>query len=208
MRRPEFIARQASRPHGVLGRLLARVMAIETAALNDEALELLALRATDRLLEVGFGHGRTIRRAAMQVPWGFVAGVDISNDMVRMARRRCSDLLGKGLVGLSVGDGRSLPEADHSFDKALCVHTIYFWKEPANNLHEIFRVLKPNGQLVLGFRAKSATGSAADFPASVYTFYSTHEVRALLRAAGFVKIDMRNARALPGEMFLATAQRP
>ena len=92
MRRPEFIARQSSRPRGMIGRLLGHVMAIETASLNSEALGLLALQPSDRVLEVGFGHGRTIRLAAAQVPQGLVAGMDVSRDMVRMARRRCLDL--------------------------------------------------------------------------------------------------------------------
>lgn len=61
MRRPEFIARQARCPSGVLGHLLARVMAIETAADNERALQLLALRPADQVPEIGFGHGWAFR---------------------------------------------------------------------------------------------------------------------------------------------------
>ena len=51
MRRPEFIARQASCPTGLLGRLLARIMATETLAANDRTLELLvhSARNTERV---------------------------------------------------------------------------------------------------------------------------------------------------------------
>jgi ubiquinone/menaquinone biosynthesis C-methylase UbiE len=208
MRRPEFIARQSSRPRGMIGRLLGHVMAIETASLNREALGLLALQPSDRVLEVGFGHGRTIRLAGAQVPQGFVAGVDVSEDMVRMAHRHCVDLVGKGLVELTVGDSRCLPYADNSFDKVLCVHTIYFWKEPIKDLREMFRVLRPGGRLVLGFRAKSDKGSTTDFPETVYSFYSIDGVSTLLVSAGFDKSAIRNARTPPGEMFLAVARRP
>jgi ubiquinone/menaquinone biosynthesis C-methylase UbiE len=208
MRRPEFIARQSSRPCGLVGRLLGHVMAIETASLNSEALGLLALRPSDRLLEVGFGHGRTIRLAAEKVPRGFVAGVDVSGDMVRMARRRCLDLAGRGLVELMIGDSRRLSYADNSFDKVLCVHTIYFWEEPIKDLGEMFRVLRPGGRLILGFRAKSDKRSTSDFPEAVYSFYSIDEVSTLLELAGFEKSTIRNAGTPPGEMFLAVAQRP
>jgi ubiquinone/menaquinone biosynthesis C-methylase UbiE len=208
MRRPEFIARQSSRPRGLVGRLLGHVMAFETASLNSEALELLALQPSDRLLEVGFGHGRTIRLAAAQVPQGFIAGVDVSEDMVRMANRRCLNLANKSQIQLMVGDSRRLPFADTSFDKVLCVHTIYFWEEPIKDLGEMFRVLRPEGRLVLGFRAKFDKGSTIDFPETVYSFYSIDEVSTLLESAGFEKSAIRNAGTPLSEMFLAVARRP
>jgi ubiquinone/menaquinone biosynthesis C-methylase UbiE len=85
LRRPEFIARQASNPSGLLGRLLFRVMAAETLAVNERTLELLAPEPSARILEVGFGHGRTLLRAAEMAPSGFVAGIDISTDMATAA---------------------------------------------------------------------------------------------------------------------------
>jgi ubiquinone/menaquinone biosynthesis C-methylase UbiE len=208
MRRPEFIARQSSRPRGMIGRLLGHVMAIETASLNSQALELLGLQPSDRLLEVGFGHGRTIHLAAAQVPQGFIAGVDVSEDMVRMANHRCLNLANKSQVQLMVGDSRRLPFADTSFDKVLCVHTIYFWKEPVKDLGEMFRVLRPGGRLVVGFRAKFDKGSTIDFPETVYSFYSIDEVSTLLESAGFEKSAIRNAGTPLSEMFLAVARRP
>src|SRR5262249_18274702 len=57
MRRPEFIARLSGCPTGVLGSLIARIMAKETLATNTYALRLLELQPTDHVLEVGFGHG-------------------------------------------------------------------------------------------------------------------------------------------------------
>jgi SAM-dependent methyltransferase len=208
MRRPEFIARQSSRPRGFLGRILAHIMAAETASLNLQALELLALQTSDRMLEIGFGHGKTIGLAAARVPDGLVAGVDISEDMVRMARQRCENLMRQSRVDLRVGDSSSLPFPDGSFDKVLCIHTLYFWKDPVRDLREICRALKPGGRFVLGFRAKFHPGSAKDFPESVYRFYSTNEVCMLLKSAGFEKIVIRIAAVSAGEIFLAVAHRP
>ena len=64
MKRPTFIARQSARPSGLLGRLIAGIMAKETADLNEHAIRLLAASPPDRVLEIGFGHGRTIERLA------------------------------------------------------------------------------------------------------------------------------------------------
>lgn len=98
MRRPEIIARQARCPSGVLGHAIARVMALETAADNTRAIELLELRPMDHILEVGFAHGRTIRAIANLARNGFVAGVEISQRMLGMAGRFNRALIEQGRV--------------------------------------------------------------------------------------------------------------
>jgi tRNA G46 methylase TrmB len=68
LRHPEFKARQAGHPTGILGRLLARIMAMETVNVNRRVLDLLELEGGSRVLEVGFGHGRTLARVAELAP--------------------------------------------------------------------------------------------------------------------------------------------
>ena len=204
MRRPEFIARQSHCPTGLLGRLIGYIMSAETATANEEALTLLDLQPSDRLLEVGFGHGRTIERAATALATGFIAGIDLSEEMVRMAERRCRHLSPQGKVALMVGDSDHLPFPDQHFDKALSVHTVYFWADPGAHLREIRRVLADGGRLVLGFHSMEDK-RAADFPASVYTFYTVEEVGGLLEASGFERVDLAHA---PGGLVIATACRP
>ena len=184
MRRPEFIARQSRCPSGVIGRLIGRIMAAETVPANEHALRLLRLVPTDHVLEVGFGHGRTIQSAADKLPHGFVAGVDLSEQMLRMASRRNRRHIAAGRVALKVSDAMPLPFPDGSFDKIYCVHVLYFWPEPRDQLREILRVLKPAGRFVLGFHTRSDE-RAADFPPSVYRFYEADEVESLLACCGF-----------------------
>ena len=52
MKRPVFIARQSARPSGLLGRVIAGVMAHETLDLNVRAIRLLRLAPSDRVLEI------------------------------------------------------------------------------------------------------------------------------------------------------------
>src|SRR5258708_31433721 len=85
MRRPEFLARQGRCPSGFLGSVVGRIMAHETAPENAVAVQLLQLKPTDHVLEVGFGHGRTVRAMVKQVPDGRVAGVDVSKEMLHLA---------------------------------------------------------------------------------------------------------------------------
>jgi SAM-dependent methyltransferase len=181
VKRPEWIARQAARPSGVLGRLLGRVMAVETAEANRLALELLEPRRTDHVLEIGFGHGATIERLSRTVDDGVVAGIDVSHAMLKLARRRNCAAIARGRVQLSLGSVDQLPHRDAEFDRVLSVHTLYFWPEPQRAFAEIRRVLKPSGRLVLGWRDDPE--SRRTFPASVYSFQNEEAVAGMLREA-------------------------
>jgi len=206
MRRPDFIARQSRCPSGLLGRLIGRVMATETARENEAAIALLDLQPTDRVLEVGFGHGRTLARVASTLTRGVAVGIDHSEAMVRAATRRCGRLLRDGRVVLQCGDSARLPFPDGHFDKAYAVHTIYFWPQPSDHLKEIHRVLRPGGRIVLGFRSKEH-GTTEDFPPNVYVFYGIEDVRRMLADAGFDRIETHTPSRLPGGLVVVAARR-
>jgi len=181
--------------------LIGHIMSAETAAANGEALKLLDLQPGDCLLEVGFGHGRTMERAAEALTTGFVAGIDLSREMVVMAEHRCRRLIREGKVAVAVGDSVHLPFPDLRFDKALSAHTIYFWPNPLVHLREIRRVLRYGGRFVLGFRSKDDK-AIHDFPDSVYRFYTGDEAAALLQESGFERVDVTT----PGDgLVMATA---
>jgi ubiquinone/menaquinone biosynthesis C-methylase UbiE len=207
MRRPEFIARQASCPTGLLGRFLAWIMAAETAAINEQALALLACKPDDHVLEVGFGHGRTLARAAALVPTGFVAGVDVSEHMVRMATYRNRRFIKEGRVEVRRADSAQIPYPDGCFDRVFAVHTLYFWREPRVHLREISRVMKPGARFVLGFSPKEDERTVAAFPAAIYRFYTSDEAQRLLDAAGFTDIEMVRYRMASRDIVFAVGHR-
>ena len=126
MKKPLFIARQGRRPHGSFGYVVAWIMAGETAGENQQTLRLLDLQAGDAVLEVGFGHGRTLARAAEIAHRGHVSGIDFSDVMVDVASRRNRCAIAGGRMELHHAGSRSLPFADNQFDKAYSVH----WSAP------------------------------------------------------------------------------
>ena len=207
MKRPEFIARQGRCPSGLLGRALAHVMASETASENAMALELMELQPDDQVLEVGFGHGRTLARAAQIVQNGLVAGVDPSEAMLKVAARHNRNFIVQGRIELKRGDSRRIPYEDRRFNKVYSVHTLYFWPDPIKDLQEIRRVMREGGRFVLGFRLKDEK-ALAEFPASVYTFYTADEVQLLLRRAGFEEVRILSGRVLGKAVLFAVAVRP
>lgn len=189
MKRPVFIARQSSNPSGTLGRVIAWIMARETAELNEQAVRLLCMRPSDSVLEVGFGHGRTVERIAAALTEGCVAGIDVSEAMTRMAIHRNRRAVSEGRVDLRTGDGASLPFDDGRFDRALSVHTLYFWRDPLACLCEIRRVLRPGAHFVLGFNRRG-TPRSDSFPAEVYTLYDDDQIRGVLTEAGFESVAL------------------
>jgi SAM-dependent methyltransferase len=189
MRKPRFIAKQGRKPSGLLGRIVARVMAKETPGENVFALELLQLQPEDAVLEIGCGHGETVAKAAKFV--SRLSGIDFSPVMYRHATRRHRALVAEKRIEFHLGSSDRLPFADQSFDKVFAVHTIYFWKTPLDHLAEAHRVLKPGGRFVLGFRPAEDAGFQATFPSEIYHIRPEAEIAQSARDAGFEAVELR-----------------
>lgn len=185
MRRPRFIARQAAHAKGLLGRLIATIMAGETRQQNLRAIEALNVQPADDVLDVGCGPGAALTELARRSEQGRVVGTDASALMVKIAHERARKAGPADRVEVVVADTRKLPFESGAFDKALCVHVIYFWTDLGPNLKEIARVLKPGGRLALLFRSADDAQAVQSFPSEVYTFRTVEEVRLALAAAGF-----------------------
>lgn len=101
-------------------------MALETATPNRRVLELLDLNEKSRVLEVGFGHGQTLARAAELARQGFVAGIDISAAMVETAQTFNRDSIAKGLIEVRQASSDQIPYPDQFFRSHLCgAHSVF-----------------------------------------------------------------------------------
>lgn len=109
------------------------------------ALEVAALPADRRILEVGSGPGHLALKLARTVPGTRVTGIDIAPDMVERARARASREGAGSRVEFRAGDAALLPFADASFDVVLSTFSLHHWSDQAAGLAEIHRVLAPGG---------------------------------------------------------------
>jgi ubiquinone/menaquinone biosynthesis C-methylase UbiE len=184
MRRPVFIAEQARDAKGILGRFIAFLMAHETWAQNLRVIDALGVARGDHVLDIGCGPGRSLAKLASLAPEGRVVGADPSPLMTELAVKRNSALVHARRVKIVMASAASLPFADAAFDKALCVHVLYFWNDLDRAFAEIARVLKPGGRLALFFRTNADAKAMQAFPTEVYRFPSLNEVIASLEVAG------------------------
>ena len=120
------------------------------------------LGAGESVLDLGTGTGAVAERAAEivaaggssqradgsgQRAGGQVVGVDISPDMLAVARERMAD---GGLVNVTLREGRgeSIPAEDATFDVVLSSLTLMYVIDRAAAAREIARVLRPGGRLI------------------------------------------------------------
>jgi ubiquinone/menaquinone biosynthesis C-methylase UbiE len=136
-------------PRGMAGRLGGALMARSNAEQERWVVEHAELRDGARVLVVGYGPGVGIAAAAAAVaPNGHVIGVDPSATMHDMASARCASLIRAGRVEIRIGSAEGTGCAESSVDVAISVNNVMLWDRPAG-FRELFRVLRPSGQLVL-----------------------------------------------------------
>src|SRR5262245_17237819 len=111
-------------------------------------LDLLELRAGERVLDVACGTGVVSRLAARRVaPSGTVTGLDLNEGMLAVARQLP---LPPGLtIDWRQGSALALPFVDGAFDVAVCQHGLMFFPDRLKALGEMRRVLTPAGRVGL-----------------------------------------------------------
>lgn len=167
--------------------VIARATTYSRKRVAATALEVLALRPEDRVLELGCGSGRLVAQVAARAQRGAVVGLDPSPLMLRHARFRNRRFVERGILELCSGSSSDLSAwpAAH-FDKIYGLHVVYFWQSPERDLGEIHRALRPGGRVVLGFCPVEASASDVESARC-----RAEDVESWLHAAGFSKIEGR-----------------
>jgi ubiquinone/menaquinone biosynthesis C-methylase UbiE len=184
----EFLAGQLGRPSGFFGRrVLARTWNRRNRALNDAAFDALAVQPDDRVVEIGFGGGYLLGRLAQVVTTGYVAGMDISETMVRYSSRQHSSLIRTGRMRLCCAAAETAPFPPALFDKACTVNSIFYWNDVTRALQECSQLLTEQGALVLCFTCRESLQDRS-FARQGLHLVDIGEVQALLASVGFSRM--------------------
>lgn len=96
------------------------------------------------ILEVGVGTGKNF---PFYPPGSRMTAIDFSPKMLAQAERKRERK--QVIVDLALQDVQSLPYADNSFDTVIASFVFCSVPQPRKGLKELYRVLKPGGQLLL-----------------------------------------------------------
>ena len=128
-----------------------------------------------RYLDVGCGGGAMLIQADRHVP---SFGVDLSTEVLRHTQVR-------GMRRIARSDAAQLPFADCSFSTVSALDTVEHYALPGQLLHEIHRVLQPDGRLVVTVPAFQWMWSYADHLLGHYRRYTRPALEHDLTEAGF-----------------------
>jgi arsenite methyltransferase len=112
---------------------------------GEQAIERMKLPVEARVLDVGCGSGWASRVIAEKVSLGRVVGIDISDEMVQVARNSSKAMFN---VAFEVATAESLPFNDNEFTHAFSMESIYYYSNMLAAFREIRRVVGNGGLFV------------------------------------------------------------
>jgi demethylmenaquinone methyltransferase/2-methoxy-6-polyprenyl-1,4-benzoquinol methylase len=115
---------------------------------RKKAIKLLAQHQPKQILDVATGTGDFAIQALILNPEK-VIGIDISEGMLEVGRKKIADRKLEGKIELMSGDSENLPFQTNQFDAVTVAFGVRNFENLEKGLGEIFRVLKPGGQLVV-----------------------------------------------------------
>lgn len=177
--------------------------------LGQRAMDAGAPKAGEQVLDIGCGCGQTSLELAQRVgPSGQVLGVDISEPMLEVARRRGGEA-GLANVSFLAADAQTRAFPPGGFDLAFSRFGVMFFDDPTAAFRNIAAALRPDGRLAfvcwrplaenpwMGAPMQAALSLLPPMPPPAdptapgpFAFADPERLRGILAAAGLVDIDI------------------
>jgi len=106
------------------------------------------------LLDIGCGTGQFGAMLAISFPNARITGLDYAEGMCKAASRKAAETGIVDRLNFVTADSEHLPFTDRSFDIVTCSNSFHHYPHQRAVVHDIVRVLRPEGRLMLidGFR--------------------------------------------------------
>lgn len=115
---------------------------------RKKAIGTLVTRMPNRILDIATGTG-DFAVAAMRLNPEQIVGVDISEGMLEVGRKKIEKLQLSDKITLQYGDSEHLPFESESFDAITCGYGVRNFEHLENGLKEMYRVLTANGRVAI-----------------------------------------------------------
>jgi ubiquinone/menaquinone biosynthesis C-methylase UbiE len=137
----------------------ARARTVRWDDVSRKIREMSGLKPEEQVLDVACGDGVLAFELAPHC--AFVRGVDLSDSMIALAAERTIE---SGLPNISfqVGTVEALGFEDSSFDRVYCRLGLHHFPDPQAALHEMIRVVKKPGHIILADLVSSEDPSRRD----------------------------------------------
>ena len=155
---------------------------------GKQAIQLMRVPPEARVLDVGCGSGWATRLLSGYAINGHVTGIDISDEMIRVARESSTAFPN---AEFEVASAEQLPYADNEFTHAFSMESLYYYSNIAQALAEIHRVLRTGGLFVAVmdlYWENEATHQWIDTLKVPVELLSIEDYRSLFVDAGFVSV--------------------
>ncbi len=182
-----------------------------------KAIRIIKKHKHNKILDIATGTGDMAILASGLKP-GFIAGVDISNEMIGFQKKKLAKRNLEHLIKPQVADGEDIPFESGTFDIVMTAFGVRNFEDLEKGLNEMFRVLNENGMAVIlefsspqkspfkqiynfyftrilpwiGQKVSKDVKAYSYLPDSVSTFPTGKNFNALLDDAGF-----KNTRSIP-----------
>jgi demethylmenaquinone methyltransferase/2-methoxy-6-polyprenyl-1,4-benzoquinol methylase len=184
---------------------------------RTRALRLLQSPPPASLLDVATGTGDFAIHAARLLPQTHVTGIDLSEAMLAIGKKKVAAAGLTARITLQAGDGLALDFPDASFEAATAAFGVRNFEDLEAGFKEMRRVLKPGGRVVIlelsaphafplrhihrfylhrwiPLVGKVLTGHAREYtylPASIEQVPQGEAMIALMKSAGFSKCNLK-----------------
>ena len=118
------------------------------------AVDTLAVRPADRLLEVGCGHGVAVSLVCERLTTGTITAIDRSPKMIEMATRRNREQVDAGRALLEAIALENADLGDRRFNKIFAFNVAPFWLQPKGALDAIREHLARDGAVYIFWDAR------------------------------------------------------
>jgi len=154
------------------------------------------IKPGDTVVDIGCGSGFLTSQAANALgSKGKVIGIDLSEEMLKIAHENLSKAGNERKVEFKVGDAESIPLGDEIADAVIGNMILHHCPEPKAAVREMARVLKPNRRLVLSDLEEHDEEWLKKEMADIWLGFGPLELKEWFREAQLNAIEVFSARS-------------